>query len=57
MTTDLSSERKERFVFYVDPQDRRELERLSAQSGAPLAELMRRSLQCWLGQQKQVDDK
>jgi hypothetical protein len=55
MTTELSSERKERFVFYVDPQDRRELERLSAQSGAPLAELMRRSLQCWLGQQKQDD--
>ena len=47
MTTE-AIERKERFAFYLDPDDRRELERRSAESGAPKAELVRRALQAWL---------
>ena len=48
MHTEVASERKERFAFYLDPEYRRELERRSEETGAPKAELVRRAIQAWL---------
>ena len=48
MNTEACSSRRERFAFYLDPEQRLELERRSAASGAPKAELLRRALKSWL---------
>ncbi len=43
--------RKIRTVFLCDPVEREKLDKLSADSGAPLGELLRRSVSTFLSQQ------
>ncbi|HKV28308.1 MAG TPA: ribbon-helix-helix domain-containing protein [Candidatus Acidoferrales bacterium] len=44
--------KKIRTVFYIDEADRKALERLSAKTGAPLAELLRRAVTLYLKHQE-----
>jgi len=44
-------DRKVRLVFFIETKARQELERHSAQSGAPVSELVRRSVAAWLDRQ------
>jgi Ribbon-helix-helix domain len=43
---------KERTIVYFDPAERTALQKLSEQTGAPVAELVRRAVREWLKKQK-----
>jgi hypothetical protein len=43
--------RKHRTVIYLDPAEREALRKLSAKTGAPVAELVRRAVNYWLKRQ------
>jgi hypothetical protein len=44
----MNDKNKVRTVFLLDPADRDALEKLSAKTGAPVAELIRRAVAEWL---------
>lgn len=46
-----------RTVVYLGPSERQTLERISAETGAPIAELIRRAITEWLKQKKRGGDK
>jgi len=45
--------RKVRTVFMLGPDEREGLEKVSADTGAPVSELLRRSVVLWLNQQRE----
>jgi hypothetical protein len=47
----MNDKNKVRTVFLLDPADRDALERISAKTGAPVAELIRRAIADWLKKQ------
>lgn len=51
MSTLMQEEKRVRTVFLLDLSERAALEQLSLETGAPLAELLRRSVQAWLSTQ------
>jgi len=44
----MAATQKHRTVIYLDPDDRKALEKLSAKTGAPIGELVRRAVSEWL---------
>jgi hypothetical protein len=48
----MSVTHKVRTVFYLGRKERDELEKLSAKTGAPIAELLRRAVTEWLNKQR-----
>jgi hypothetical protein len=47
-TSNMAVTHKTRTVVYFDPAEREELEKLSAKTGAPIGELVRRAVAEWL---------
>jgi hypothetical protein len=44
----MDNKTKTRMIFYIDPAQRKALDKISAKTGAPVAELIRRAIADWL---------